>query len=86
MLGTGPVRVAMLLPLSGDPSLTNVGTSMANAARIAMQYIGSNTALPDNITIVLKDTGATADGASLAASQAVPKARASSSGRSAPTR
>ena len=71
VLGTGPVRVAMLLPLSGDPALTNVGTSMANAARIAMQYIGSNSALPDNISIVLKDTGASADGASLAASQAV---------------
>lgn len=71
VLGTGPVRVAMLLPLSGDPSLTNVGTSMANAARIALQYIGSNQALPDNITIVLKDTGASPDGAALAASQAV---------------
>ena len=71
VLGTGPVRVAMLLPLSGDPSITNVGTSMANAARIALQYIGSNTALPDNITIVLKDTGSSPDGAALAATEAI---------------
>ena len=71
VLGTGPVRVALLLPLSGDPALSNVGTSMANAARIAMQYIASNTALPDNISIVLKDTGPTAAGAAQAASAAV---------------
>ena len=87
VLGTGPVRVALLLPLSGDPALSSVGTSMANAARIAMQYIADNTALPDNITIVLKDTGA--DRRRRRApprARRVPKARASSSGRSAPTR
>lgn len=71
VLGTGPTRVALLLPLTGDPQLSAVGTSMGNAARIAMQYIGGNTDLPDNITIVLKDTGPTAAGAAAAASQAV---------------
>lgn len=71
VLGTGPVRVALLLPLSGDPALSTVGTSMANAARIAMQYIAGNTALPDNITLVLKDTGPTVDGAAAAATAAV---------------
>ena len=71
VLGTGPVRVAMLLPLSGDPTMTNVGTSMANSARIALQYIGSNAALPDNITIILKDTGSSPDGAALAATEAI---------------
>ena len=63
VLGTGPVRVALLLPLTGDQSLSTVGTSMANSARIAMQYISGNAALPDNITIVIKDTGPTAAGA-----------------------
>ena len=33
--GQGPVQVALLLPLSGDPALANVGISMANAADIA---------------------------------------------------
>jgi hypothetical protein len=71
VLGTGPVRVALLVPLTGDPSLTNVGISMANSARIALQYIAANQALPDNVTIILKDTGASADGAALAATEAI---------------
>ena len=36
VFGKGPVRVALLLPLSGDPALTTVGTSMANAAQRAI--------------------------------------------------
>jgi branched-chain amino acid transport system substrate-binding protein len=69
--GKGPVRVALLLPLSGDPSLSTVGVSMANGAQLAVAYIESNAALDDNITIVIKDTGPSAAGASQAASQAV---------------
>lgn len=76
VIGTGPVRVALLLPLSGDATLTGVGTSMANSARIAMQYIASNSALPDNITVVLKDTGPTAEGAATAASEAIAEGTA----------
>ena len=68
--GSGPVRVALLLPLSGDPALATVGTSMANGARLAIGYIESNATLDDNITLVIKDTGPTAAGASQAASQA----------------
>ena len=70
-IGNGPVRVAMLLPLSGDPSLTNVGQSMANGAQLAMDFIGQNANMHDNITLAIKDTGATAQGAAQAASQAV---------------
>ena len=70
-IGNGPVRVAMLLPLSGDPSLTNVGQSMANGAQLAMEFIGQNANMHDNITLVIKDTGASAQGAAQAASQAV---------------
>ena len=69
--GKGPVRVALLLPLSGDPALATVGTSMANAAQLAVEYIERTDTLADNISIVLKDTGPTAAGATQAASQAV---------------
>lgn len=70
-IGNGPVRVAMLLPLSGDASLTNVGQSMANGAQMAMEFIAGNANMHDNITLVIKDTGASAQGAAQAASQAV---------------
>ena len=69
--GTGPVRVALLLPLSGDEALATVGTSMANAAELAVEYVEKTPSLPANITIVLKDTGPTPAGATQAASQAV---------------
>lgn len=71
VIGSGPVRVALLLPLSGDPTLAQVGTSMANAARLAMAYIDGNAALGKNITLMVKDTRATAAEASAAASQAL---------------
>jgi len=67
--GTGPVRVALLLPLTGDTA--SVGQSMANGAQLAMDFIGSNANMHDNITLVLKDTGPTPPGAAAAASQAV---------------
>ncbi len=53
-IGNGPVRVALLLPVSGD--LSNVGISMANGARLAMEFIQSSPTVADNITLVLKDT------------------------------
>ena len=34
--GKGPVRVALLLPLTGDPGLATVGISMANASQLAV--------------------------------------------------
>lgn len=67
--GMGPVRVALLLPLSG--SLANVGQSMLAGAELAMDYIASQDSIADNITLVVKDTGASAQGAASAASQAV---------------
>jgi len=70
-LGTGPVRVAMLLPLSGDAGLVRVGTSMANGAQLAMEFIAGNPKMTDNVTLVIKDTGPSAAGAASAASQAV---------------
>lgn len=70
-LGTGPVRVALLLPLSGDAGLAAIATSMQNGAQLAMEFIGGNPNMTDNITVVVKDTGTTAAGAASAASQAV---------------
>jgi branched-chain amino acid transport system substrate-binding protein len=69
--GHGPVRVALLLPLSGDGALASVGVSMANAAQLAMDYVQNSPKIGDNITLVLKDTGASANGAAQRASEAV---------------
>jgi branched-chain amino acid transport system substrate-binding protein len=69
--GRGPVRVALLLPLSGDPGLNMVGISLANAAKLAIGFIEANPNIAENITISLKDTGPSAGGAAQAASQAV---------------
>jgi branched-chain amino acid transport system substrate-binding protein len=69
--GKGPVRVALLLPLTGDPGLSTVGISMANASQLAIDFIEKSDTIADNITVVLKDTGPTAAGAARAASQAV---------------
>ena len=69
--GRGPVRVALLLPLSGDPALANVGRSLANASRQAISFIEASPTIAENITIVLKDTGTSPAGAAQAASAAV---------------
>jgi ABC-type branched-subunit amino acid transport system substrate-binding protein len=75
-LGSGPVRVALLLPLTGDASLSAVANSMRNGAALAMDFIGSNGAMQDNITLSIKDTGPGASGAAAAASQAVSEGAA----------
>lgn len=69
--GRGPVQVSLLLPLSGDPALATLGQSLANASRLAMAFIETNPNIAENITITLRDTGSTAQGASAAASAAV---------------
>lgn len=68
-IGSGPVRVALLLPVTGDKS--SVGISMANGARLAMEYVQSNPTVTDNITLVLKDTAGDPAIASRMASEAV---------------
>ncbi len=65
--GSGPVHVAMILPLtqaSGTPSV--VGTSLENAANLAVAESGGN-----SVTIAFKDDHSTPDGAKAAAQQAV---------------
>lgn len=69
--GRGPVQVALLLPLSGDPTLASVGQSLANASRLAIGFIEANPNIAENITISLRDTGSTVAGATAAASAAI---------------
>lgn len=69
--GRGPVKVALLLPLSGDSGLATVGNSLANASRLAIAFIEANPNIGENITIILRDTGTTVEGATSAASAAV---------------
>jgi hypothetical protein len=69
--GRGPVQVALLLPLSGDPGLASVGQSLANASRLAIGFIEANPNIAENITITLHDTGSSVAGATTAASAAV---------------
>lgn len=67
VIGTGPVRVALLVPLSGQGGLAQAGTAMRNAARLALETAsGSN-----QIHIVVKDTGGSAARAAQAAREAV---------------
>jgi ABC-type branched-subunit amino acid transport system substrate-binding protein len=68
-IGTGPVRVALLLPLTGDAA--TVGTSMAGGAELAMDFIAQNANIADNITLVIKDTGSSVAAAAAATPQAI---------------
>ena len=68
--GHGPVRVALLLPLS-DPNLGDVAKALANASKLAISFIEANPNIAENITITLRDTGGSAGGATLAANAAV---------------
>jgi hypothetical protein len=75
-IGSGPVRVALLLPLTGDASLSQVAVSMQNGAQLAMDFIAGSASMQDNITLTIKDTGPSAQGAAAAASQAVSEGAA----------
>jgi ABC-type branched-subunit amino acid transport system substrate-binding protein len=68
--GQGSVRVALLLPLS-DPALAGMATGMANGARLAMSFIEANPNIAENITVSLRDSGASAGSASQAATAAL---------------
>ncbi|SMQ85942.1 amino acid/amide ABC transporter substrate-binding protein, HAAT family [Devosia lucknowensis] len=70
-IGRGSVTVALLLPLSGDPAVAQLGVALANAARLAIQFIEANANIAENITLSLRDTGTGAAGAVSAANAAV---------------
>ena len=69
--GKGPVKVALLLPLSGDANIASVGQSLANGSELAISFVETNPNIGENITVVLKDTGTSASGATLAAQAAL---------------
>lgn len=69
--GRGRVNVALLLPLSGNAALSQLGTALANASKLAIQFIEANPNIGENITISLRDTGDSAAGATNAANAAV---------------
>ncbi|MCF4096971.1 penicillin-binding protein activator [Maritalea mediterranea] len=71
IIGEGNVRVALLLPLSGNEGLANVGTSMRNGAKMAIDKINSSAGFPRNVHLVVKDTGGNAATARTAASEAI---------------
>ena len=69
--GRGRVNVALLLPLLGNAALSQLGTALANASKLAIGFIEANPNIGENITISLRDTADSAAGATHAANAAV---------------
>jgi ABC-type branched-subunit amino acid transport system substrate-binding protein len=65
-LGTGQVRVALILPLSAGGNAGVAGQAMRNAAEMALAEFNS-----PNIQLLVKDDAGSADGARVAAQQAL---------------
>lgn len=66
VLGTGSIRVAMLLPLSANGNAAEIAVDLRNAAALALDELPAA-----NIQILVKDTRGTTDGARAAASEAI---------------
>jgi branched-chain amino acid transport system substrate-binding protein len=65
-IGTGAVRVALILPLSAGGNAGTVALSMKNAGEMALAEFNSS-----NIQLLVKDDGGTSGGAQQAAQQAL---------------
>ena len=65
-LGTGQVKAALILPLSATGNAGIAGQAMRNAAEMALAEFNA-----PNIQLLVKDDGGTAEGARLAAQQAL---------------
>src|ERR1043166_5406029 len=65
-IGTGGVRVALILPLSAGGNAGTVALSMKNAAELALAEFNS-----PNVQLLVKDDGGNAGGAQQAAQQAM---------------
>ena len=65
-IGTGPVKVALILPLTQNGAASNLGRSLRNAAELA--FVDAGTA---DLQILVKDDRSTPDGAREAAQAAV---------------
>src|SRR6516164_1691952 len=61
-LGTGPVRVGMILPLTQNGGQSQIGVSMRNAAQLAIDGFGA-----PYITLMIQDDHWSADAAAQAA-------------------
>jgi branched-chain amino acid transport system substrate-binding protein len=61
-LGTGPVRVGMVLPLTQNGAPSPIGVSMRNAAQLAINDSGST-----SITLMIQDDHSSPDAATQAA-------------------
>jgi branched-chain amino acid transport system substrate-binding protein len=65
-IGSGPVKVALIIPLTQSSGPSVVGTSLRNAAELAMNEAGNN-----DLTLLIKDDHSTPDGARAAAQAAL---------------
>ena len=65
-IGTGPVKVALILPLTQNGGASNLGRSLRNAAELAFSDAGTT-----DLQILVKDDRSTPDGAREAAQAAV---------------
>jgi ABC-type branched-subunit amino acid transport system substrate-binding protein len=65
-VGSGQVRVGLILPLSGQGNAAAVAVSMKNAAEMALAEFNS-----PNVQLLIKDDNGTASGAQTAAAQAL---------------
>jgi ABC-type branched-subunit amino acid transport system substrate-binding protein len=65
-IGTGQIKVALILPLSATGNAGAAAQSMKNAAEMALAEFNN-----PNIQLLVKDDGGTAQGAQLAAEQAL---------------
>src|ERR1700730_8898287 len=61
-MGTGPVRVGMILPLTQNGAPSPIGASMRNAAQLAISDSGST-----SVTLMIQDDHSSPDGAAQAA-------------------
>ncbi len=65
-IGAGPVRIALIAPITQGAGQSVVGASLRNAVDLAVQETGVN-----DITVLVKDDRGTADGAKAAAQAAI---------------
>lgn len=70
-IGNGPVRVAMLLPITADGVLGRMAISLRNTAQLALDRAARQNGGQTNITLIVKDTAGDPATAQQQASQAI---------------
>ncbi|NUJ80936.1 penicillin-binding protein activator [Methylocystis sp. FS] len=65
-IGTGAVKIALIVPLTGPSGPSSVGASLLNAAKLAYADSGAN-----DVTILVKDDRSTPSGAAAATQAAI---------------